>query len=222
MRTLAYYLGNPFKDPRISLNRLAAFTTDHLGRLTGQPHPQLNGLIAPTTAAMAAFDDTITDELSKAALRHMRKKMKDNFRPTVPAQVGLIMASVLRALKAAGRPPEEKLLYLPAGMRPFRRVPDDALDNELARFAAALADHIDIVGQPLADEAADLHAAWLDIYTHSERSSARKIATEVQRRAARAALDHRLYLNLLTIALHYPDQPEKLALYMQQSLLDRQ
>jgi len=104
-------------------------------------------------------------------------------------------------------------------LTPYNRAADDALDNELERFAAALADQVAIVGQELADEGADLLAAWMEIYEKSEQSSSRRTATEVARRAARDALAVQLFANLLTIALHYPDQPGKLGLYMQQSLL---
>ncbi|MCB1066087.1 MAG: hypothetical protein KDN20_24610 [Verrucomicrobiae bacterium] len=140
MNKLNPYFRNPFFTPAISINQYAAGTTDHLGRLTENPHPKLNPLIAPTSTALANFEEAITDNAAKGALRKMRKRIKDNFRATISAQVDLIMGGVRRALAQNNRPPEEELQYLPGGLSPFTRLPDDGMDNELERFAGVLAD----------------------------------------------------------------------------------
>ncbi|MCB1088265.1 MAG: hypothetical protein KDM63_14545 [Verrucomicrobiae bacterium] len=219
MRDLTYYFGNPFRRVSISIAEHAAFSTDHLGRLTEIPHGQLNHLIAPTSAVIEAFVESVADDASKGALRMMRKAMKRNFKRTVSSQVEFTMGGVRRALRAANRPAEEELLYLPKGLAPFNSATDDLMGPELTRFADALADNETIVGAELVAEGAALLAAWQDIHANSESSTGQKANTEAERRAARDALVVQLYANLLTLAMVFPEQPDKLGLYMQQHLL---
>ncbi len=58
------------------------------------------------------------------------------------------------------------------------------------------------------------------MYAASETSSGAKTTTEEGKRNARLGLQLELFKNLLTLALNFPRQPEKLDLYMQQSLLE--
>ena len=68
-------------------------------------------------------------------------------------------------------------------------------------------------------DAGGLLSTWLAVYAASESSSASKAATESEKRAARKALEQKLFLNLLFLASLFPGQPEKTALYTRQSLL---
>jgi hypothetical protein len=64
-----------------------------------------------------------------------------------------------------------------------------------------------------------LHTGWNAVYAPSETATGAKTSTRDAKKAARAALALELYKNLLTLALQFPKQPDKLDLYMQLSLL---
>ncbi len=58
------------------------------------------------------------------------------------------------------------------------------------------------------------------MYGASESSTAAKTTTQEGKAAARLNLQLELFKNLLTLALNFPRQPAKLALHLQQSLLE--
>jgi hypothetical protein len=68
--------------------------------------------------------------------------------------------------------------------------------------------------------AGGLLSTWLAIWGASETAGGAKTATQEQKKTARENLQLELFRNLLHIALNFPRQPEKLPLYMQQSLLE--
>ena len=86
-------------------------------------------------------------------------------------------------------------------------------------LAAAVSARAAELGPELVTQAAGMASDWAPVYEASEASAGAKAAAEEDRRGARAALLRELYLNLLALAQEYPEQPEKLSLFMQQSLL---
>ena len=67
---------------------------------------------------------------------------------------------------------------------------------------------------------AALKTAWITLYSASESATGAKTTTEEGTQLARENLQLMLYLNLCKLMEMFPRQPEKLALYMQQSLLE--
>ena len=68
--------------------------------------------------------------------------------------------------------------------------------------------------------AGGLLSSWIAVYNASETSTAAKTTTQEGKKVARENLQLELFFNLLEIAKAFPRQPEKLALYMTQSLLE--
>jgi hypothetical protein len=58
------------------------------------------------------------------------------------------------------------------------------------------------------------------VYAASESSTGNASTTQDSKRLARENLQLTLYLNLVKLMERFPRQPEKLALYMQQHLLE--
>lgn len=75
------------------------------------------------------------------------------------------------------------------------------------------------MGAQTVTDATALKTGWVAVYTPSENASGTKDAAMLAKQAARQALQLELCKNWLTIALQFPRQPEKLDVYMQQSLL---
>lgn len=76
------------------------------------------------------------------------------------------------------------------------------------------------LGAPLVTKASAIKTSWVAIYAASENSTGAKTTTEEGKRLARENLQLMLYLNLCKLMEMFPRQPEKLSLYMQQSLLE--
>lgn len=214
---------NPFDDDGISFDELSAYTTDHLGRLIAQNSgAQFNARINATTVAFTALENCANDDGVKLGLRKARVMLKDQFRTSLPEQLGYIEGAIKSFFKAQA--PEVLLECFPEGLTVFSQCRDDAVNNHLARLSSALTARSTPGGGPMPpaalNDANGLLSTWIAIYSASETSSANKAATEAEKRTARKALQLELFRNLLFLASLYPGQPEKAADFMRQSLLE--
>lgn len=217
------FLANPFADRHLSVDVLQSFSTDLLQRLISRHAPEAgpdsdwSERIDATRAAFTAFDDAITADLTWKARRKAAKMVKTRFRRReLPRDLRRVEAFVVARF---GHLAAQVRRCLPDGRNAFLVCPDDALDEHLASLVAgleALSADLDpaalALGKALRDQWAECHAA-------SESATAAKALAEQTLRKTRRALLDCHYRTLLTIAVRHPDQPEKLSLYMQPSLL---
>lgn len=218
MRDLTRFLENPFDDRNISLDELLAFSTDHLERMiANNASGELSARITATTSALDLVEDSATDDQSKLGLRKARKVAKNAFRDALPVRVGKVMAGV-----SARYGPDSTVLIecCPQGRTVFSDCRDDKVKTHLEVLINAVTAHTADLGAPLVAEATAILTDWTAVYDESEGSTGAKTTTEAQKRAARENLQLMLFLNLLKLAEMWARQPEKLALYMQQSLLE--
>jgi len=217
MRSPAYYLTNCFNAPDISLDELAAFSTDALGRLGAQNGSgDWTDRIAALSPKLAALDGAYSDDLTAGAAREARKKAKNDLRKALPAQVDKVL-SFVRAHFGKNSP--ELVACAPDGVTALRQCPDDAVKNHLDRLVNGVTAVAATVGAAVVTLAEGLKTNWMAIYTASEDSASAKTLTEEEQRTARQALQKELFLTLLAVAAKHIDEPEKLGLYMQPHLL---
>ena len=211
------YLTNPFNNPDISMDELVAFGTDHLARLiANDPAAVYAARIAATTTALTGVEGAFTDDKTKLALRKSRKQAKNHFRQALPPAIGKIYGAVTAQFGADGVPTTE---CFPKGRSKFIRCTDGALAGELQTLINGVTDYQAQLGAGVVAAATALLTGWNAVYSTSETSTGNKSTTQTNKRAARAALQLELFKNLLTLALNFPDQPDHLETYMQQSLL---
>lgn len=219
MRNLARFLENPFDDKEISEAKLAAFTTDHLERMTAN-HSN-NELAARITATQSAFDlfaDSVTDNAARLAIRMARKRAKDICREiTLPRDVARIEGAFVSAY---GADSPVLLEALPGGRTVFQTCRDDQVERHLDLLLQAVTAHQADLVPAIVTLATTLKANWLTVYAASESSTGNASTTQDSKRLARENLQLTLYLNLVKLMERFPRQPEKLALYMQQHLLE--
>ena len=84
----------------------------------------------------------------------------------------------------------------------------------------ALTAHSTALGPNPLGDANGLLSTWTAVYAASESSTGAKTTSEDAKRTARLALQLELFKNLLTIAMNFAREPEKVSLYMRQSLLE--
>lgn len=217
MKNLSGFLENPFADRNIGLDKLLAFTTDHVQRLTANnPGGQWSVRLAATETALAAVNGTFVADETKLGLRKARKQAKRAFRAALRGRVARVHGAVMA--KFGERTPEVKEIF-PGGRQGLARCADDVLESQLKSLVSALTARLADLGPAVVTAAQTLLAEWQSVYQASEASTGAKVATEAARRNARAVLERELFLNLLALAQAFPGEPEKLAGFMQQSLL---
>ncbi len=217
MMDLHKYITNPFNDPNISMDELVAFSTDHLAKLiANNPAAVFAARIAATNTALTAVGNAFTDDKTKLALRKSKNQAKDNFRNALPPAIGKIYGAVAAQF---GEDSAQMTECFPQGRSVFGDCTDGALAGELETLINGVSDYQAQLGAPVLTAATALLMGWNAVFQPSETATGNKATTQAAKNAARAALQLELYKNLLTIGLNFPDQPDHLETYMQQSLL---
>jgi hypothetical protein len=218
MFRLNRFLEVPFDDPKISSDEMSAFSTDNLQRMIAN---NVGGIfsarITATSAAITQFEGSLSDDNTKLGLRKARKMAKKAFRDALPETVGRLQAII--GAKYGLNSPEVTEAF-PLGRSIFGSCTDDTLKSHLQTIVTAMTAHVADLGQPAVNDASGVLTSWNAVYAASEASSGAKTTTQQEKKAAREALALELFRNLLLIAQTYPRQPEMLALFMQQSLLE--
>lgn len=216
MIKLTRFLEVPF-DGDISITELLSFSTDHLQRMiANNPSSALDARITATTAALASVTDNVTDDETKLAIRMARKQSKDDFRAALAARVAKIGGAVTAQFGPDGAEVTE---CFPLGRTIFSRSPDDQMAGHLQTLINGVTVYVAELGAPVVADATSLLTGWNLVYTKSEEATGAKTTTQEEKRVARSGLQLALFLNLLKLAELFPRQPEKLPLYMRQSLL---
>ena len=209
---------NPFDDVHIGINGLAAFTTDHLGKMTNNNTGGfLTTRIAATQSVFGTFNTAFQADLGKLGERKTSKQAKTDYRKTLNEGASKIQLALQN--KYTKKSP---LLatFFPTGLSKFNAVTDDQVTNAWTTLITALTAHQAELGAQIVTDATTLKNGWVAVYAPSESASGAKDSTMAAKNAARQALQLELCKNWLTIALQFPRQPEKLDVYMQQSLLE--
>lgn len=218
MIDLHRFLQVPFDDPAVSVSRLLDFSSDHLARMVANnPGGTLSARITATTTALGVVQDSVTDDQTKKAIRKARTQVKNAFRQGLPARVARVHGKVVGQY---GPEAPEVTEIFPQGRKIFDSAPDDRLAQHLETMANGVAAHAGDLGAPLGTEVAGLVSQWEAIHGQSESAGGATTTTQEAKRVAREALQLELFLTLLELAKRFPRQPEKLDLYMQQSLLE--
>ncbi|MBI3881661.1 MAG: hypothetical protein HY301_16555 [Verrucomicrobia bacterium] len=218
MRDLGKFLDNPFDDDGISMDELIAFSSDHREKMiASNPANELDARIAATTSALTLVNTMFTEDSVKLGIRKGNKQAMRAFRKGLAPKTGKVHAGVVARYGADD--PKVTEIY-PRGLSIFGSCTDDALKDELQTTILGITAHVADLGAPLLAEAQAIRTGWMAVYSPSESSGPAKTASEAAKQEARNNLQLMLFLNLLTLAMMFPRQPEKLPLYMRQSLLE--
>ena len=218
MKDLAKYLEVPFDSKDISETELLAFSTDWIARATANSPVELSTRIAATTGALATVAQCSSDDSVRLGARKAAKMVKNDYRKiTVPQAIEGIYIVVISKYGLNGPGVTE---VFAKGRGIFTSCTDDKLQVELDALQAALVAKQDDLGPQVVVNVQTLKNNWTTIYAASEEKSGQKTTTEAGKRTARQNLQLELFFNLIELMKMFPRQPEKLALYMTQSLLE--
>lgn len=218
MRDLTKYLENPFDDPDISVANLLNFTSDHLQRMiANNGNSELSARITATTSSLALVEDCVTEDQTKLAIRKSRKMVKDAFRKNLLKEIAKVHGLVVGRY---GPDAPEVAECFPQGRSVFSDSPDDRVRQHIETVLNGVTAHQADLGAPLVATVQGLLDEWTAIYAASESSSGAVTTTQEGKRLARENLQLMLFITLLKLGEMFPRQPEKLELYMRQSLLE--
>ncbi len=107
----------------------------------------------------------------------------------------------------------------PHGREIFGDCVDSALENHLQQLSACLTPRSAQVGVQHVNDLSGLLSTWIGLYASAASARGVRNNSADARRAASDALRLELFKNLLTLALSFPNQLDKAALYCPQHLL---
>ncbi len=216
VRNLITYITNPFRKA-FSLARMVAYTTDSIQRMIAHNADGVfTARITATATALSNLMNSRSSDEIKLGIRAGVKLAKDNFRNELPDAIRPIYGAVLTAFN---EPSVEMKNVFPKKRKIFSIERDDDLLIHLNTMVEGLTALQSSLGVPIVDEATALRDQWVTIHQASEAASGEKALAEAEKRSARESLAHELFLNLNYIGTLITDEPDKLGLYMQQSLL---
>jgi len=108
----------------------------------------------------------------------------------------------------------------PQGRSVFTHAKDSDLGEELQTLVNGVTAHQADLGADVVAEAGGLLTGWQAVFQNTGDSKGGKAASQADKAAAKSALALELFKNLVTLALNFPGQPDKLDIYMQGSLLE--
>lgn len=207
---------NPFASERFGIASLVSFTTDNYQKMIkNNPSGKFTERITATAGALSVVEKAFVEEGTSLAIRKARKQAKDAFREHLWETIAKIFAGA-EAKYGAGSVQLTECFAEGRGI--FQTVRDDMLADKLAMLINGLTKYQPDLADGLA-MANDLQTTGEALHDESESSSGGVSVAILDRRTARKALAVELFKNLLTIALNFPEEPEKIPAYMQQTLL---
>ena len=218
MIDLHRFLENPFDDRQISLAELLDFSSDHLARMiANNPGGELAARITATTSALTLVQDSAVDDLTKRAVRKARKQVKAEFRKSLLKEIAKVNGALVAKYGESG---PEVVECFPHGRTIFSNCTDDTLEQHLETLLNGVTEHQADLGAAPVTEVTGMLTRWQAVHARSESSGGKATTSQEARKLARENLQLMLFLNLLKFAEMFARQPEKLNLYMQQSLLE--
>jgi hypothetical protein len=201
-----------------SLAELLAFSSDHLARMiANNPGGELVVRITATASALTLVQDSATDDQTKKAIRKARVEIKEAFRDSLPEEITKIHAAVVARY---GPNAPQVAECFPQGRTIFRSAPDDRLAQAIETLKNGVTAHQADLGAALVAEVSGVLTEWEAVLQQSKSAGGSATSTQEGKNLARQNLQLMLFLNLLKLAEMFPRQPDKLDLYMKQSLIE--
>ncbi|MEK0451332.1 MAG: hypothetical protein RL088_3600 [Verrucomicrobiota bacterium] len=218
MIDLERFFINPFDDRQISKAELQAFGVAHLAEMVANNEGGfLSAQIATTTTLLTTLDTKLGTETVKLGIQKARTRAKDDYRDTIVETIGRVQGAVHSAYGKKHPKTEE---IFPEGAVIFSDCEDAQMNDKLdALFTALDANQTELGSTPrnLVD---NLRTQWALIIGASTTGKAARSTALNDTKLAVAALRAQLFKNLLTCALHWPNQTDRARLIFPQHLLE--
>ena len=204
---LSGILRNPFRTRKLSLENLLRFAVHHLMALvTGNEEGAFTERIAATGAMLEAAQAGQVDAATRLAMQTARTQTKRAFRRWLTGELARIHAGVVSAY---GPGSAALMACFPHGRRAFDRCQDVGLGALLRALAENVASHAPAAGSAVARRAQGLVSTWRALWGEQGEKRAEHQSSRYRLRGLRKALEVELYKNVLMLAGHYAEEPER-------------
>ncbi len=216
MKDLKTFFEDLFNEEAITNERLGAGANEHLARLiANNPGGVFATIITNTTAAISAFaaallnqDSSIGNRMSKTLTKNQARK---NFITYISQQEGTIKGKF-------GEQSEPYKEFFPFGLTPFYKATDLQFTLLIANIVARATQYVADLGAPFETAVTNLADAYNDAEDAQTTDKGAVSNTTDVLLTERTDLTLQLTINVLTIALQFPLQPEKAGVYFDTSL----
>ncbi len=218
MLDISRFFKNPLANPRISAEELRQFAEDHIGKLRALPvlPANLNGLLAATKTAFGDFDEKLADRTTYLAAQMSGTITKDEvlqlFRTTVRQREGRVRDKFPKGSA-------EYAEFFPNGLKDTNRARLGQLPGVLDRFITAADKYQSALGSELLAEFQALKLRFATARARQVEAKGDLAQIRANLASARRVLVMQLGKNILAIASHHLDEPERAKDYFDQSLL---
>jgi hypothetical protein len=222
MIDLKRYFEVPFEDPAISLDEFLLFGTDHLARLkeqdtNGPDAGSFTALVTATEPLLTAFNAAMSERDSATSSREGGTMSKDqaleSFQLHVRRREGTIKGEF-------GKPSPQYEEFFPRGLSEYARATMANAEVLMDRMVTKTTKYQAQLGAPMVAEFTDLRTAFVNARTTQLGQIGGVSDARDQLKNSRAALELQMTVNLMTVAIKYLKQPEKVSLFFNQTLLE--
>lgn len=217
MVNLMTFFRNHFDTKEISDDRLRKFSEDHLQRLAANNgNGEYTDLIAAATAAYNGYFGAITDEDTRFAIQQGLTRAMQNifeeFKKAVSQKEGMV-----RALWGKESPEYQE--FFPLGLREYAQATLATVETLMSRMADAAERRLAALGQPFADQFADLKSRFLAARAGQLQKFGAVADSRNTTRESRDELEIQLMKSLLTLALKFTGDGERGLGFFDQSII---
>lgn len=221
MIDLIKYFQIPFQDPEISFDEILLFTEDHLARLKQQDSDgpdagDFTSLIEATQPLYDAFNNAMSQRDEVTASREGGTMTKDQaleaFQLHVRRREGTIKGEF-------GKPSPQYEEFFPRGLSEYSRATMATAEVLMDRMVTKTTKYQAQLGATLVTEFTTLRTAYTTARAAQLNQKGDVSGAADLRWNTRTALEKQTTTNLMTIAIKYLGQPEKLPLFFNQTLL---
>lgn len=219
MLDLNRFYVNPFDDPQISDHELRTFTEDHIAKVQAvNTEGEFDGMLTDTGGAFSEYFGNVSSEdiklaLQKSSTTTMNSRWKDfvNY---------MVDRGEARIADRAGRGSAIYIEFFPVGKTEYH----DARIADAHVLAARVKSSADSHAAELGEDFQSTIGVLVDGFTNARNAQVNlkgsKTAAAEDRRVTKSALALQLFDNLLVLARRHKGDPDKAALYFNQSLLE--
>lgn len=222
MIDLVKYFQIPFEDPEISFAEFLLFTEDAMARLKRQNEEgpdagAFTALVDATQPLFDAFNDAMSDHDDVTASREGGTMTKDQaleaFQLLVRRREGAIRSEF-------GKPSAQYEEFFPRGLREYSRATMSNAEVLMDRMVTKTTKYQALLGAAIVTEFTNARAAFMSARAAQLNQKGDVSGAADARWSTRAALERQTTVNLMTVAIKYLGQPEKVLLFYNQSILE--
>lgn len=218
MIRISRFFENLFDDEKISVPELLNFSSDHIERIrANDPTGVFGEILAQTEARHNALESAVNALGTDTAQREGRTKDMNevvaDFKKKVSRVEGLIKFTY-------GLQSGTYQEFYPRGITEYTNMTIEDAEILIKRFSTAVDNHVAELPAAVVTEFQQLLLDYQAARQVQQKEKGEVGGSRDEVHTAQTALQLQLSVNVLTIALKFSNQPEKAAVYFDQSLLN--